>query len=286
MVAAYEINGNINTDKIKQSISNIISKNEILRTNFVEKEGAIYQKIKATEAIDFNISITQCKKGEANNHIEKYVNESFNLEEDLLIKIMLIQTTDNSSIIVFCTHHIILDGLSLEFLSKQFIDHYQENAKIEESNKIQFKDYSEWYSNSLDYDKSHLFWEECLTDYQVKESFYVDKEPSNKNNYNGAHYHKKFTLNQTNSLKQLAQQYQNTTYNVLLTLVNAAINIISEHKDIIVGTVSSGRNIESINSMIGMFVKTLPLRIKLDENLPFLKILQDVKDQMALIDEV
>ena len=59
---------------------------------------------------------------------------------------------------------------------------------------------------------------------------------------------------------------------------------VSDQNDIVIGTVNSGRNVSDIATMIGMFVKTLPLRVQLNENLDFLSMLDQVQKNMLLMD--
>lgn len=285
MVAVFEVKGRIYEDKIKQSVLKRIYENEILRTNFVEKEGEVYQKIKPVENIDFSISLIQTGKNEVKSHIEKYINEPFNLEQDLLLRMMLIQTGAETSLLVFCTHHIIMDGISLEFFTKQFIESYQTGKTTICQNRIQFKDYSEWLYNSCDTEKTTQFYQDYLKDYQVKESISIDMILPNDNPFMGSHYSIQFSDEQTNSLKQLAKQYESTPYNIVVTLINTIIYIVSDHKDIVIGTAHSGRSVEGIDSLIGMLVKTLPLRTKLTHDLTFIQLLLQVQKQLILLDE-
>ncbi|NVK09321.1 MAG: amino acid adenylation domain-containing protein [Tenacibaculum sp.] len=284
MVAAFNVIGNIDSNKINKAVGKLISENEILRTNFIEKRGEVYQKVKQIQEVDFTLSILQTTGDKVGYYIEKYINKPFNLEDDLLLRMLLIQTGSNTSALVFCTHHIIMDGISLEFFTNQLIENYQTGNAINNSKEIQFKDYSEWLCNSLETKDETEFYQSYLKDYQVKESIIVDVTYPRNETFKAEHYLLQFSLEETNSIKKVAREYQNTPYNVIVALINIISYVVSDHKDLIIGTVHSGRNIENIASIIGMFVKTLPLRTQLNDDISFLQLIEQVKEQLILLD--
>ncbi len=284
MVAAFEVEGVIYPHKMEKAVMELISKNEILRTSFVEKEGQVYQKIKPVQDVKFSLSLAQVDKDRVRHYIEKYINTPFRLEEDLLLRMLLIQTGSNSSILVFCTHHIIIDGISIEFFANKFIENYQTGESIEQFSEIQFKDYSEWQYN-MDVNRSTYFYKDLLKDYQSKESISYDKLLSDKDVYIGDHYSISFSKELTSLLKQFAEKYESTPFTVMVSLLNMVIHTIEGHKDIVIGIIHSGRNIGSIASMIGMFVKTLPLRTRFNADISFLKLVNQVQKQLLLLKE-
>ncbi|WP_264524486.1 amino acid adenylation domain-containing protein [Flavobacterium sp. N502536] len=282
MVAVFEINGTVFPDKINHALSQLILENEILRTNFVESKGAVFQKIKPKENIIFSITQIETKKEQASEIIQQYIETPFDLEQDLLLKMMLVRTSDTTSSLVFCTHHIIMDGVSLEYLTKEFIKKYNHPDAIIKDTGIQFKDYTAWLSTAADDKASLEFWQQYLAGYAIKETINSDWNHNDKQQ-NGAHFYDAFTKEETKALKQLAQQQKSTPHNIIISLLNVLIYKINDHSDIAIGTVNSGRNIADIATMIGMFVKTLPLRTQLNESMSFLALLKQVQDNMLLI---
>ena len=284
MVSVFEVDGILNPDKINEAVFQLISKNEILRTNFTEINGKILQKISPEEKLTFNLTVLQAKKEEVHTIIQEYIEKPFDFEYDLLLKTLFINTSLSTSLLIFCTHHIIMDGASLEYLSKEFATNYINFNSLTKKTDIQFKDYAEWLYLNGNSEKNLEFWKNYLQNYTVKESFARDFNFYKKLE-NGSHFHEKFTKNETHILKQFAQQQKTTPHNVIVAIINVLIYKLSDHSDIVMGTVNSGRNTPDIYRMTGMFVKTLPLRIKLHETMNFLDILSYVQENILLIDE-
>jgi len=290
MSAGYSVEGGVNLDKITKSINKIINKHEILRTNFIEIDGVPFQKIITAEKIRFEIALHQLKNDTIEEVVNRLVNTAFDLETDLLIRVQLLQLETNQFTLLFSTHHIIMDGLSLEFFIKEFIENYNECTSLVASKvnilKFQFKDYSEWFNKTLEDNavKNELFWKNYLQNYRPKDSF--DRDFSVEHNQQrGSKYLFELTSDTTLASQQLALEEQVTFYTILATALNVLIYKFSNHNDICIGTVNSGRNIPELNNQIGMFVKTLVLRTQIESEQTFVDILKCTQNNLLEIND-
>jgi hypothetical protein len=231
------------------------------------------------------------EENELDGALKEYVNQEFDLTKDLLIKMKVMQTDEKVSVLVFCTHHIIMDGGSLEHFIKTFLTYYNEVPSLLQSgdelyneSRLQFKDYSEWLTSSINTSTDLAFWENYLSDYQPKESFATDSARRTEN-YKGNLF--KFHLNahDTQALKQLLQQQKTTAHNFLVATLNALIFRLTGQNDICLGTVNSGRNRPELDKVIGMFVKTFPLRTKIKGEQTFIEILEQVQRNILNIND-
>jgi surfactin family lipopeptide synthetase A len=286
MVAAFHVNGIIDTNKINKAINQLLLEHEILRTNFIEIKGGVYQKVNEIGKINFNILIKQVKENEVLESLKNFINQEFNLEHDLLLKMQLLQIDTSTAILVFCAHHIILDGCSLERFTYDFLHYYSNDIENTVLNKetIQFKDYSEWIMSSTEIQKGNNFWKDYLEDYKIKESFTPDVF-INEGNNNGSHFNFQLNIEETNALKTFLRKQKATIHSFLIAALNILIFKSSKHDDIIIGTVNSGRDKIELTNMLGMFVKTLPLRTKISKELNFKTVLESVNRSVLAIDQ-
>lgn len=287
MSATYTVEGNISLEKVNYSINKIIKKYEILRTNFIEVNGIPVQKIRTIEEVKFKTNISKLDKPSTiSDVIYKKINTEFDLENDILIRINLIELNKGQSVLLFSTHHIIIDGLSLEIFIKEFIKYYGESIEeVDKSNlQIQFRDYSEWLNTHLEEQqlKNNTFWENYLKDYRIKETFRRNFKLENSKN-NGSSFTFEISKKVTKGLKLLAQNKQVTFYTLLATLINVLIYKSSKHSDICIGVVNSGRDNKQLTGQIGMFVKTILLRTKFKPNLTFLDLLKITRNNLSEI---
>ncbi|POR17092.1 hypothetical protein BWK58_15135, partial [Flavobacterium columnare] len=142
MYSIFTIKGIINYQSLENAIKQVIEENEILRTNFIESQGEILQSI--NQKVDFKIDIHKIDKEELSKSITEFVSYDFNLNTDLLLKVAIFEVDDNEKHLAFLTHHIIVDGISLELLLAKLISLYKTEEVNTIKNDFQFKDYTEW----------------------------------------------------------------------------------------------------------------------------------------------
>ncbi|MBS7233712.1 amino acid adenylation domain-containing protein [Flavobacterium psychroterrae] len=289
MFATYKANGSINLAKVENAINKIIQNYEVLRTNFTEINGIPYQKINAFDTSIFKVEVEETKGEKTAIKVEQFNHTLFNLETDLLIRVRIISVNSNEYMLLFCTHHIVMDGLSLEILINEFVKNYNFDDEVflleNQGSKIQFKDYSEWYNKTQEDNnsKNELFWKEYLQAYTSKKSFERDFD-AKTNTQNGNHYSIELTSTLTAALKQLAVETQVTFYTVLAASLNVLIYKYSNYDDICIATVNSGRTITELNNQIGMFVKTLILRTTINPTQTFSDLLKNTQNDIFQID--
>ncbi|MEN2401840.1 non-ribosomal peptide synthetase [Flavobacterium sp. MC2016-06] len=290
MFMAYKIEGSIDVDKLEKTISKIVSKYEILRTNFIEINGVPYQKTNLHNDIQVPIPVIEVQEEETDKIIYQLNNTAFNFQKDSLIRVYLLQETDQT-ILLFCTHHIIMDGLSLEIFVNEFIKNYNESSFLvalpdKDQLAFQFKDYSEWFNKTIHLNeaKNESFWNGYLENYLPKDTFYKDFNPKH-NHQKVSGYSFEITPEVTLALKDLAIQAEITFYGVLISALNVLVYKESNHTDICIGTVNSGRNISGLNNQIGMFVKTLILRTQISSDIAFTDLLQQTQNNLLEINE-
>ena len=288
MFAAYRVEGIMNLDKITKAINEILNKYEILRTNFIEIDGIPYQKINSHENSRFTISIDELKDEKIECAVNQLISKEFDLENDLLIRVQLLQVETNQFVLLFCTHHIIMDGMSLEIFIREFIENYNGSASSKASKenalKLQFKDYSEWFNKTFGDNavKNELFWKNYLQNYQSKDTFDRDFD-GKQNQQRGSKYLFELTTDATLDLKKLALESKVTFYPILVAALNVLIYKFSNHNDICIGTVNSGRNIPELNDQIGMFVKTVIVRTQIESEQTFIDILKSTQNNLLVI---
>ena len=74
-------------------------------------------------------------------------------------------------------------------------------------------------------------------------------------------------------------------HSFLIASLKILIFKLSKHDDIVIGTVNSGRDKIELTNMLGMFVKTLPLRTKISKELNFNTVLEFVSKGVLTIDQ-
>ncbi|WP_046744460.1 non-ribosomal peptide synthetase [Kordia zhangzhouensis] len=289
MFSAYEVQGKIDKHIMETAFKGLVKKFEILRTNFVEHDGHAYQKVKAFENVQFKVDEVQTTLTNYEETLKKYTNKEFDLANDLLIKIAIFNIEGQADRLVFSTHHVIMDGWSLELMIQETTNRYRTilagETYQEETLSFQFKDFVVW-QNQKEQDNLAInkkFWSEYISDYQWKQLVPYDTEYAEAH-YKGEFYHFRWDREFMDALNTLAVQNKVTLHTLLMGTYNTLLYKMYGQDDLCVGTINSGRTFSELNKHLGMFVKTLPLRTHIQPETSYASFLQQMHENLMNVD--
>lgn len=265
MFMEFDVSGAVDLVLLEKAIRHIIAANEIVRTNFILKDETVSQKINSAEHTHFALEINEVHdEAEYRKIIDAYKSYCFDFEQELLLKMMILKVEDKYKIL-FLTHHIIFDGISTGLFIKQLVSLYNEYAahRVELMPEIQFRDYAYWYYQNTDLEKNDAFWKDYTEAYEY-ESF-LKKESPAVDSYEGNILTIPLDQEVSKGLTNLAKEMKTTPYLLMLTSLLVFLRNISGKTDICIATVDSGRSVPQVESLLGIFIKSMLLRVKFGE---------------------
>ena len=278
---SYNLPGGIFMDKVpdikklENYFNKLIKRHEALRTYFEVLDGNPVQRI--ADKINFKIDVIS---GE-NSEIESYFNDfvkPFDLSKAPILRVCLIKLIDNTSLLLFDTHHIISDGTSMQILINELCKLY--NDENLEPINLTYKDYSEWENTNLKnnlFADSKKFWLNQFSDeIPVLNLPYIHPRPANRS-FKGKKIFKQLDTDFFNKINNICKELNVTPYMFLLSVYYILLSKYSMQETIVVGSPIIARENPELSKLVGMFVNTLPLKIKINSNLSFDNLLQSVK---------
>ncbi|MFK5977253.1 MAG: amino acid adenylation domain-containing protein, partial [Sulfurovum sp.] len=273
---AIEFDKPINIEILKKSLEIVVGKHEILRTNFIEKNGEPRQIIseKSSDTI-----FEEAETLDIDNYMKEEARKIFDLESSSLFYVKLI----NKNILFINIHHIICDVWSIILVIKEIATTYNlllddKNVNLEPLN-IQYKEYTHWQNTLLE-DTKYLerhqnYWHNILKEHTPLD-FPLDFKRPTEQTFDGDYIEYIFNEEETNKLKDLSQD--NTLFITLLTITNILFSNYSNQNDILIGTPVANRMHQDLFEQIGFYVNTLPLRNKLEVDKTFKENLLKIKN--------
>ncbi|QHI35393.1 Tyrocidine synthase 3 [Kordia antarctica] len=290
MSGVYTIEGEMSKELLERAFLGIIQKYEIFRTNFIEVNGNPYQKINSTTEVNFSVDEMYTTSDKYDDAVKEYTNKEFQLEHDMLIRVALFHTENQNCTLVFTTHHVMMDGWSLEIIVKEITSRYSalatQKSLTEEKLDFQYKDFVVWQNNIEQQNEAsnREFWTNYLQKHQWKTLIPYDYSVSEEK-YTGSfhifHWPKKFM----DDLNEIAVQNNVTLHTLLMTSFHVLLHKLYGIDDICVGTINSGRTFSGLENQVGMFVKTLPLRSSVTSNDSFLALMKNMHENLLTVDE-
>lgn len=275
----WEIHGDVNEAQIESVINQLVARHESLRSQFVFEGDRVFQTVcEPTIGTLVRLSCGDTPE-EIRNEVDAFI-KPFDLATDPLFRAALLRAGSHRRIIVIDTHHIACDGMSQTILLNEFVQLF-DGVSLSPL-KIQYKDYAEWerkFMQTSDYLAHREFWLKKFESGIPK--LQLPRAKSNGHGAQGASLSFAVEGAAMAPIREALREQEITDFSGLFTLYFLLLCQISGQDDIVIGTNTTGRTQDELMGIVGMFVKTLPIRLQPDPDLSFIENAKQVHLQLV-----
>ncbi|MFY9622653.1 MAG: amino acid adenylation domain-containing protein [Pyrinomonadaceae bacterium] len=286
---AVRLTGHLDIPAFERTLTEIVRRHEVLRTNFVEVDGRPVQVINPAlqlvlPIVDLTHLHSDKREAEAKRMINAEAEQAFDLESGPLLRASLLRINEHEHLAVMTMHHLVIDGWSLGVLIHEVATLYAAYSQGRPSSlpelSIQYVDYAVWQQQWLQGEALSIqlsYWSQQLAGAAVLE-LPTDHPRPTLQAFRAAQL--PFVLSQqlTDSLKALTQREGVTLFMTLLAAFQTLLHRYTGQEDILVGAPIAGRTRAETEDLIGLFINTLVLRSDLSANPSFRELLQRVRE--------
>ena len=284
MSLPLKIIGKLNINALEESINKVIERHEVLKAKFINERGLPKQILANTYSFNLPIEYVQERSKEDIDEIVKTeMNSPINLSSGPLFRAKVLHVHSNEHILIITIHHIISDAVSVKILLDEIMGFYSNlvrKTKLELPNlSISYADYASWqqeWINSSSFQKKVSYWKNQLNGVPPFLELPTEFNRPSVQSFKGSFIEFSIPQEITNLLRKLANSQGATLYMIFMSVWNALLYKYTGQRDLVIGTSASGRN-EDTESLIGLFINTLPIRTKLNEEDTFLDLLSNLK---------
>ncbi|MCR3759893.1 amino acid adenylation domain-containing protein [Clostridium felsineum] len=256
--------GDLRLDLFKKAWDFVVQNNEMLRTVFrwreIEKPVQVVLKrhkvsinsMDITNEIDKTRAIENIKLGDLNRRID--------ITKETL-RVYLCKVSDYKYKMIISNYHIIYDGWSNGIILKELMEAYSclyNNNKLKVINKNKFSEFIK-YTKKLNKDEHKEYWTKYLKDISGRDDYFAGKKIGDSKEILY-----KLDLNKSSRVKNFCRENRVSLASLLYCIWGVLIQKFNNSNEVVFGTTVSGRpgNIKGIDNMVGLFINTIPLRIK------------------------
>jgi Condensation domain len=179
---------------------------------------------------------------------------------------------DHGYVLTIVLHHIVADGWSVDRLQAEFAELYAAHVEQREPRldplSISYVDFALWQREHLApgsdlVERQLRFWREQLQGAPDVLNLPTDRPRPKTMTHSGDSLLVELTSTVYDDLEVLRQESGATLYQVLMAVYAVLLHRYSGQDDIVIGSPIANRHRPEVESLVGMFVNTLALRVRL-----------------------
>ncbi len=283
---AYNIEGNLDTERLLNSLRRFVAKNAWLRSYFHAENNTLYQSFK--ETIDSGIFYKKTSSfpnpKACDDYIKKQLKEPFDLTKPPLFRFILLEKSENAFSLYLIINHILIDGNCDRGVVKG-IEHLYNNFENEDdapdnSHIERLSDFIKNDTDNIDKDNQKeglKYWKDLIGDTSLYTEFPYTE------NVKGDFYSSDFIINELDEeLSKKLVDYSNDKRYSLFQIMTAAWCILvykyTRNKKFILGYPVNMRPKE-FKDFAGALLNTVPWVIDLDTQETIVSMMEKMKKQ-------
>ncbi|MEU7650214.1 amino acid adenylation domain-containing protein, partial [Streptomyces huasconensis] len=204
----------------------------------------------------------------------------FDIARPPMLRFTLIRLGAGEHRLVLTNHHLLMDGWSLPVLMGELFALYDGGGDASVLPRVRpYADYLRWLERQ-DQEAARDAWREAFAD--LAEPTLVAPD-AGRAAVAGAEVESALGQQDTAALAEIARRHGVTLNTVVQAAWGITLSKLTGRDDVVFGTTVSGRppQLDGVESMVGLFINTLPSRVRLRPAEPLVELLARVQDEQA-----
>ncbi|ELS00504.1 amino acid adenylation enzyme/thioester reductase family protein [Xenococcus sp. PCC 7305] len=284
----FTIKASLNIETFVAAWQQVVQRHTILRTGFYWEDleqplQVVYQQVKLPfDYQDWQNIETEKQQEQLQSFLKRDRSRNFDLAQPCPMRLTFFRLADDIYELVWTRHFIVADGWSVPLLLNEVVQIYQsieEKREFSLAPSTPFRSYITWL-NQQDPSQAKQFWQQMLAGIKRPtpiNNLYIEGNSDRQEQYDD----RQIALSPTMSrqLNTFVKQHHLTLNTLIQGVWAILLSHYSNQTEVLYGCTVSGRppELEGVESIAGMLLNTLPVRVKVEPEkaiLPWLKQLQ------------
>ncbi|MFE3261856.1 amino acid adenylation domain-containing protein [Nocardia sp. NPDC059229] len=282
-----DLSGVVDVDRLKVAAQAILDRYPSLRTAFVtDSEGQAHQVVLDRVEVPFQVvDLTDLPEAERNPRMREMIEADraahFDLSAAPLMRFNVFRISDDLVHLIITTHHILVDGWSMPLLMQDLLVLYAVRGDQSVLPRVpSFRNYLAWLAGR-NRDESLEAWKHALAGIDVPTQ--LASAIAGEEDYEIGRHTLEIDADRTRALTKRAGELNVTLNTLIQTSWAVLIGRLTGRSDVVFGATVSGRpgDLPGVESMVGLFINTVPVCIRVDDRLTIGGLLQRVQHDQA-----
>ncbi|MEV0388729.1 amino acid adenylation domain-containing protein [Nonomuraea sp. NPDC050643] len=254
---AERIRGPLDTTALRRALTAVVTVHEALRWRVGTRDGI--PEVTVAPPGEVPLPIDDRSAGELAEALQAEARARFDLAAGPLFRARLIRLGPDEHVLCLTAHHLVFDGWSQDVLYRDLAVAYR--GEQVETRGHGFADYVRWLRGHGD-GQALSWWREHLRDAPLVLDLPRDAARPPAQTFDGASCRGEMDATLAKRVAELAARLGATPYAVLLAAFGRQLAGLAGRDDLVVGAAYADRPDVAFESLVGMCVQVLPLRLR------------------------
>ena len=282
--SVWRLRGHLDATALGRALSGLVERHTSLRSGFEMADGELRQVVHPIP--EFTMTAEPLGERDSAAVIAAWMDEEacrpFDLVRGPMLRARLLRVSGNEHVLLLNHHHIASDGWSVYVLLRDLAEFY--NARRDQRPvrldplPIRYHDYARWQRGRLTgarLERLRTYWTGQLDGVGVLD-LPADQPRPPMPSHRGAAVPFALDDDVVTRFEELCRAEGATLQMGLLSVVALLLSRHSGQTDFAIGTPYWGRNHGDLEDLVGLFVNTLPIRVRFDPHQSFQQLLHQV----------
>lgn len=285
----------VNVPAFQKAWQSLVQRHAVLRTFFVwegltEPVQVVRENISVDiEQLDWRTVSATEQQLRLDSFLKADLERSLDLGKAPLMRLTLIRLQDDQNRFIWSHHHILLDGWSAPIVLNELLElyvSYRDGRELRLDPPRQYRDYIVWLSKQ-ETKKAEAHWRKLLAGFESPIVLGIEKRVQPGDIQQSQEPAGDQVVEVSGDLLKRLQELGRKQRVTLNTIVQGAwailLNAYCGETDLVYGATVSGRpaDLEGADGIVGLFINTLPVRLKIDAETRILDFLKKVQEQLV-----
>ena len=286
----HAISGGLDVPAFKRAWERLIERHAVMRTLFIWKDREIpiqlvQKRVKLPwQEHDWRDLSPSEYREKRDAFLRDDRSLGFDFSKAPLMRLAVIRRTDEVFDFIWSAHHILMDGWCMSLVTNELFAFYHAFCRGEDlriAPPRPYRDYIQWLKKQ-DMGEAKAFWRRTLKGFTkptLASKTVMGTDTTDKTEGYGQR-EMALSAETTSGLEELARKNRITMNTLVQGAWALVLGCFGGVEDVVFGVTASGRpeSLPGSQSMIGLFVNTLPMRVRIEPNAPLLPWLRNIQE--------
>ncbi|WP_329082496.1 non-ribosomal peptide synthetase [Streptosporangium sp. NBC_01469] len=281
-----EFVGPLDVERLRLAWQAVVDRHSALRSVFVwegldEPVQVVQRRVELPfEELDWRSRPTAEQKRCLEELVEEDRVRGFDLGSAPLLRLTVVRFTGDRTMVLWTFHHLLLDGWSAQLVMKEVFVLYRtsgDGSDVRLADPVPYARFIEWLGEQST-EQAEEFWRARLGSFTDPTDLGIGG-PTGKHGFDDVEF--RLDAEASVALGEFARAHRVTMNTVVQGAWALLLSRYSGSDDIVHGSIVSGRHcgLSDAESMIGLFINTLPVRTRVPVELSVAEWLHELQDQ-------